>query len=455
MDIYSFINSPDVAAYCREINKVWNPFEMAVIISSSSRPMADKHTAWREIISSYPDMPTPKNMHYNSYISLHQKLAEVIDYEERLLALIKKPEPGAVYIHKVWRHKECRYSDTIFTSYDKTLADAKDSWERDESGEIRIEKTFVDDADSNKGKMEIIIDYDGVPYWISAYGNNAGLFPDIDFKNLLKYLNDSFYVDIPVPFKHGDILSLRDSHGRRDKIDDDDIFVLDSVDRDDQEIQARRLRGEMSDGTDLMGSGYFVDDDGLLSWGHAEGYDCYEYYRGKLTGKAKILHYVNLFINKKIMLPELLAMQCRIIMEHKLDSSFPVKSYGCYIPENLLAENRLTNEEKEQIKQGKALVPWVVDKLNQEHIDFLAKETKNSVEAVQNGLCDGGGWLMGRCAEIVHQENHYARTNDNRFNNDRRATARLILERYGKSENGWVDSYLDPNYREDGLPPFK
>ena len=97
MDIYSFINSRDVAAYCREIKKKWNPFEMAVIIGKSSYPMIKKHTAWREIISDYPDMPTPKNRYGKSAPSLHKELEKRITYHERLLAIFKANEQGAVY----------------------------------------------------------------------------------------------------------------------------------------------------------------------------------------------------------------------------------------------------------------------------------------------------------------------------------------------------------------------
>ena len=82
MNIYDFLNSRDVAAYCREINKTWNPFEMAVIIGRSRCTMAEKHKAWCELINEYPDMPTPENTHYESCGSLHKKLAETMDYEK-------------------------------------------------------------------------------------------------------------------------------------------------------------------------------------------------------------------------------------------------------------------------------------------------------------------------------------------------------------------------------------
>lgn len=43
MDIYSFLRSPDVAAHCRNINKTWNTFEVAVIISRSICTIHEKH----------------------------------------------------------------------------------------------------------------------------------------------------------------------------------------------------------------------------------------------------------------------------------------------------------------------------------------------------------------------------------------------------------------------------
>ena len=69
--------------------------------------------------------------------------------------------------------------------------------------------------------------------------------------------------------------------------------------------------------------------------------DSCEYYREKLKGNKSILHYVSLFIQNEIVLPELLAMQCRIIMQHHLDNDYPIQAHGCYISEDHLAENRL------------------------------------------------------------------------------------------------------------------
>ena len=68
--------------------------------------MADKHKAWRELITDYPDMPTPKNPHYDSSNSLHRKLTETIAYQERALEFFMAQDPGAVYMYKYWRCHE-------------------------------------------------------------------------------------------------------------------------------------------------------------------------------------------------------------------------------------------------------------------------------------------------------------------------------------------------------------
>lgn len=85
MDIYSFLNSKDIAEHCRRLQKTWTPLQMALIISRSDRSVPDKHRAWRELISDYPDMPVPPLPECeitNGFESLHKMLLAQIDYEK-------------------------------------------------------------------------------------------------------------------------------------------------------------------------------------------------------------------------------------------------------------------------------------------------------------------------------------------------------------------------------------
>jgi len=113
MDIYKIIESGDryrmkeIADHCRKIDQVWTPFEMAVIIGRSSLPIAEKYTAWRELINNYPDSPTVEHFSYRSeykfvsYDSYHEKLTEFMEYEKRLEALFMMQEENAVYRYEI------------------------------------------------------------------------------------------------------------------------------------------------------------------------------------------------------------------------------------------------------------------------------------------------------------------------------------------------------------------
>ena len=43
---------------------------------------------------------------------------------------------------------------------------------------------------------------------------------------------------------------------------------------------------------------------------------------------------------EEIGLPEILTMQCRIMLDNLLKNNLPINTHGCYIAEKLLAENR-------------------------------------------------------------------------------------------------------------------
>lgn len=58
---------------------------------------------------------------------------------------------------------------------------------------------------------------------------------------------------------------------------------------------------------------------------------------------------------------------------------------------------------------------------------------------------------MGMCAKIVHDENYYAKTKDDRFNPARRDMARMILEVYAHMENDWIDSHTDSSSDHGGM----
>ena len=153
-------------------------------------------------------------------------------------------------------------------------------------------------------------------------------------------LLDEIFVDIPIPFKKGDILKCTDT---------ENIFVLYNFAHDDIDWPEDAQKGEPQvDEHYLAAWGYFVNKNGMLYGDEIAYRDTLEFYHGKLEGNKRLLHYVSLFLNNKIGLTEMLAMQCRIVAEHQLDNVLSSMK-GCggsfYIPIEHLAENRMTPDD--------------------------------------------------------------------------------------------------------------
>jgi hypothetical protein len=255
------------------------------------------------------------------------------------------PEQGAVYLYKVWWGDKYRHSDTAYSYYETAMSSAKDEWEREEAPEIVVEKLSVDSA---SGKIEAVYNYTGNLMTIRVSGDESTIskcFPSVSIDDAwwMLSIEDMFFIDVPTPFKRGDILTVpgitRQQH-RWQYTDAPLVFVLDGRPRDNSVWLARALRGEICDGNDMIDWGLYVDKRGMLYRDHTLPYDCFEYYTGKLEGDNRLLHYVNLFIQEKISLASMLNMQCRIVAEHDLKHRFIINDHVSYLPEELLAENR-------------------------------------------------------------------------------------------------------------------
>lgn len=96
----------------RETQEHWNKIgytpsaaEVAWLIKQDkSLTFAEKHNAWKEILSTIPDCAFDSHGVYDeaNIDSVHAFLAEYMDLENRLLERFYKKESNAVYTYKVW-----------------------------------------------------------------------------------------------------------------------------------------------------------------------------------------------------------------------------------------------------------------------------------------------------------------------------------------------------------------
>jgi hypothetical protein len=355
MDIYSFICSKAVAEHCRSIGKTWNTLEMAVIIDRSNRTIADKHAAWMEMVEDYPDMPAMPNYHEVQFESVHAMIRERIAYEKQAIAWFKTPENGVYYNCRCNYKGGDAFDNDPFTTFEKALADLNEKWTESEVSNFCFQRIIVDDRES---RLYADTDYAGNLYRIDAYAPDEVYekwFPSFTRDNWESGINlkwhgfefaELFFIDIPIPFKRGDIL-MSNGWGRPE------IFVLveNNDDLKSQEWYARSLRGEISDGTDMQSWGFFVYETGSLYHEHIGSYDEFEYYEGELKGKDRLLYYVSLFLRDELALDGLLTMHGRLIAEQLLDNNFPIGSHNSWYLEPLLYENRNKKKRKAEKQQ--------------------------------------------------------------------------------------------------------
>jgi hypothetical protein len=275
MNIYNYIPSPDIAEHCEKIKHVFNPLEMAVIIANSGKPLSEKHSAWRELISDYPDMPIHGSLNFAALDSLHEYLREVITCEELLIADFYAPEPGAVYRFRVRRHNEWADRHSVNCStFDKAwqLLLEHRNLQDDNVTYVEINKEYID---SDK-TIEARFNPNGELLTVDRTGGGWE-YPDYDPLDMI-------FIHLPVPFVKGDLVTS----------DDGEPSVLESLPHWDDRYE-RRLRGEMSDGSDMLVS-HFLFYKGSLDRTHGFPYWNLRYYNGELKGQDRFLKCLSEYI---------------------------------------------------------------------------------------------------------------------------------------------------------------
>jgi hypothetical protein len=300
----------DVAQYCREIEHNFNALESAVMVyKSEKRTLAEKHAAYRTIIAEYPDMEipeVPEAINHGHIESFHRALANVIAFDEQLLKLFLTPEPSAVYQASIRtkNHGES-YELELFSDYGKALAGALEHLE-DQAGALEClgRKTeFL--------SMSICKKYVNSGDYISATVSGAGEIMDVHQRGTFLPVEDvclleACYIDVPVPFKRGDLVEV-DGGG-----DMGNVYVLQELCRDSAGGHAELLRrGDITDMTAYV----FYESKGTIECECMHFYPDLRYCRRELSGKARMLKYVSLFMRGKLCLCSLLKLQKYFLLD--------------------------------------------------------------------------------------------------------------------------------------------
>lgn len=218
MNIYEFIPSKDVAAYCKRIKYTFRPIEMAWLIDQSEKSIQEKNKLFQELIDDYPDMAFHKSVEFCVKTGLHDYLRALIRWNEQALSCFFCPGHKKTVFYTLadysigelglgpkidpirdFMKKQKGYKR--FQSFDELWEDVCPHWDRaDNLKFIRVfmyEKDKRDKyylcADINRAGEFFHLSNDSCNSCKSSWGTHPGELHEL-------------FVHIPVPFQPGDLV---------------------------------------------------------------------------------------------------------------------------------------------------------------------------------------------------------------------------------------------------------
>ena len=187
MDVLPYVESHAIRRHLAAIGHRFNPMEAAVLIENNeSLPTGERMQAWRELLRSSEDMPLPVNEWFPEPMTLHEWLKEDIRCWELAKAGFEREEAGAVWLAD---------GDQEFSSFGACSAAlaavggyVQRIW-RETGKEAQTIKAVLLPGG---GYARMDADASDLPKRSSAMG-------------LL-----SFWIDVPTPFRKGDLLQTKD-----------------------------------------------------------------------------------------------------------------------------------------------------------------------------------------------------------------------------------------------------
>ena len=279
MDIYSYLNSPDVAEHCRKLNHPFNALESAFIVNDCLHiSVQEKHRLFREIMETMPDVQIDRfQEHHMHDPSLFVCLEKQIKAEEACLRALKTGGTGKVYTYSGY-HVEANWefkSEKWFSTYSKMVEAMKTDMEEEENG------TF-----SFKIRMLTIDSDDEVTAWLNHSFEIFRIEQNYDDFYDTQFLND-VWVYIPIPFQKGDLVcGIGDSTFYCLMKANDPIVLrwLCYWDREEGWIDRRKQTG---DSCDMTAYGYWLDCCGNVYDECVHAYHNLQYYRGDIQPKQR------------------------------------------------------------------------------------------------------------------------------------------------------------------------
>lgn len=343
MDIYSYLNSKDVADYCRSLDYKFNAIETAFIVNACrSIPLGEKLRLFQEIIDTMPDEAISERERILKSLvkgmkmetdSFHKALSEYIAVMRKSMAAFLSSGSDSVYTWEYYRRDWHDSNDTkrVYSSFERAkealMHELQERCEPDEDGD----RENISEYTGFIYKRKI----DSEEYGYAAVRENGIITELYDSKTdeeshwFCQQFFESIWVKIPVPFKKGDLLYGTNPHTLSDRNIGKEPMVFasccyDGLDENEPRNQ-RRLAGW--DASDMTAYGYWLDKNGRIFAEVMHNYHDLEYYRGELKGDMRMLKALSAHLKGEINAHILLIAFDAIQRNREIQSVIPVWDY--------------------------------------------------------------------------------------------------------------------------------
>ena len=312
MDITKFLNSKDIREHLQAMDYSFDAVTAAYLVwQCHNATLEEKFTAWEEIAKAMPDCPIPRRPGMADDVpSVHQFLRDYIGLEKNRLEHFTQGENcvfGADFFllpNQEWR-EEPIWSDCgrLFSDYTNCLAYCSQELS-EEIGKVRIWKQTLDGDNSHRDSLTLTAELEPLCLDVSPTCDLDDVFPGL-------------WVDLPMPFRRGDIVWDPSGKPGFPHCDKSVPFVLDFCDnwntsqmmengvrpelalRGDKLVEKHRLHGDTSD----MGAQGFAFHREKGFWSEFGGFAKYlnlEYYPGPLEGDDQVLAPLSQFLKGEL-----------------------------------------------------------------------------------------------------------------------------------------------------------
>ena len=349
MDVYKLINSKDISEHCRKVKHKFNTEELAVLIFRNRRMSIDeKIIAYKELIEEYLDMEVIERINCKHYDSVKDMIKQEIIRLENLVKELKEEEQNVIYTYIPFYKSNREYRGHEFNNTYKTFTETynavnKEIKEDDDISMYTIKKKSLI-LDKPKIISEYIVDDNNISKMINIYDSENNW---LDIDNIC--------LNIPTPFKKGDILISYSNtpfcNGNILPPHKGYPFVLEWLCTWRENFQELLDRGNF-DSSDMQGLGYYISNEdtpykeGMIYLENNHDYDSWEYFDGELKGMERILKGVSSLLKDEIDI--MLFIHAYEAIKMKSDS----KTCLNYFTEEGLELAGFSKEDIEEIKKN-------------------------------------------------------------------------------------------------------